>query len=90
MGKTGVVGGGASGLMAAICAAQQGENVTVLESRDRIGKKYWLPATESAIFPIGIFRSAGTTGDTIPTCSIGISPGFVWRIPFCFSGTEEC
>lgn len=39
MGKTGVVGGGASGLMAAICAAQQGENVTVLESRDRIGKK---------------------------------------------------
>ena len=39
MGKTGVVGGGASGLMAAICAAQHGAEVTVLEGRDRIGKK---------------------------------------------------
>ena len=39
MGKTGIVGGGASGLMAAVCAARRGEDVTVLESRDRIGKK---------------------------------------------------
>lgn len=39
MGHVGIIGGGASGLMAAIAAAETGEKVTVLERRDRIGKK---------------------------------------------------
>ncbi len=34
-----VIGGGASGLMAAICAAQNGRNVTVYESGERVGRK---------------------------------------------------
>lgn len=34
-----VIGAGASGLMAAITAARQGANVTILEHKDRIGKK---------------------------------------------------
>lgn len=39
MGQIGIIGGGASGLMAAIAAARAGEQVTVLEKRDRVGKK---------------------------------------------------
>lgn len=34
-----VIGGGASGLMAAIMAARQGAQVTILEHKDRVGKK---------------------------------------------------
>ncbi len=34
-----IIGGGAAGLTAAICAARQGAKVTVLEKMDRVGKK---------------------------------------------------
>jgi predicted Rossmann fold flavoprotein len=34
-----VIGGGAAGLTAAVCAARQGAKVTVLEKMDRVGKK---------------------------------------------------
>lgn len=34
-----IIGGGASGLMAAIMAARQGAQVTILEHKDRVGKK---------------------------------------------------
>lgn len=34
-----IVGGGASGLMAAISAARNGANVTIIEQKDRLGKK---------------------------------------------------
>ena len=37
--KIGIIGGGASGMIAAIAAAGQGAEVTVLESGDRIGRK---------------------------------------------------
>lgn len=37
--KIGVIGGGASGMMAAITAARRGGDVTILESGDRLGKK---------------------------------------------------
>lgn len=39
MGNVIIVGGGASGLMAAVFAARQLEKVTVLEHKDKIGKK---------------------------------------------------
>lgn len=35
----GVIGGGASGIMAAITAAREGAEVTVLERMNRVGKK---------------------------------------------------
>lgn len=35
----GIIGGGASGMVAAITAARQGAKVTILEGNDRIGKK---------------------------------------------------
>ena len=34
-----VIGGGASGLVSAVCAAQNGDKVKILELRDRVGKK---------------------------------------------------
>ena len=34
-----VIGGGAAGMMAAICAARKGAAVTLLESNERLGKK---------------------------------------------------
>lgn len=34
-----IIGGGASGLMAAIQASQAGVAVTILEHKDRVGKK---------------------------------------------------
>ncbi|MGL5675341.1 MAG: NAD(P)/FAD-dependent oxidoreductase [Cellulosilyticaceae bacterium] len=37
--KIGIIGGGASGLMAAIVAAREGMEVTVIERQNRIGKK---------------------------------------------------
>ncbi len=37
--KIGVIGGGASGMMAAITSARQGAEVTIIEGNDRIGKK---------------------------------------------------
>ena len=37
--KIAVVGGGASGLMAAISAARSGAQVTIYERMDRVGKK---------------------------------------------------
>ncbi len=40
MGKAlGIVGGGAAGMMAAITAARQGANVTLIEGNDRLGRK---------------------------------------------------
>ena len=37
--KIGIIGAGASGLLAAITAAKEGTNVTLIEKKDRIGKK---------------------------------------------------
>lgn len=39
MNKVAVVGGGAAGMMAAICAARKGAAVTLLEPNERLGKK---------------------------------------------------
>ena len=39
MNKLVVIGGGAAGMMAAICAARKGASVTILEPNERLGKK---------------------------------------------------
>ncbi|MDO4332061.1 MAG: aminoacetone oxidase family FAD-binding enzyme [Eubacteriales bacterium] len=39
MRRIGIIGGGASGMMAAVAAARSGAQVTILEKRDRVGKK---------------------------------------------------
>ena len=47
-----VIGGGASGLAAAICAARQGASVLILERMARIGKKL----LANAILQIDLWR----------------------------------
>lgn len=37
--QIGVIGGGAAGMMAAITAAKEGAQVTILERNDRVGKE---------------------------------------------------
>ena len=39
MKRVGIIGGGASGMMAAVAASEAGAQVTILEKQDRIGKK---------------------------------------------------
>ena len=39
MKRIGIIGGGASGMFAAIQAAKEGADVTILESGERLGKK---------------------------------------------------
>lgn len=47
-----IIGGGASGMAAAICAARQGASVLILERMPRAGKSCWLRAMENAIIQI--------------------------------------
>ena len=44
-----IIGGGASGLAAAIAAAREGAEVTILEHMDRVGKKILSTGTDAAI-----------------------------------------
>lgn len=44
-----IIGGGASGLAAAIAAAREGAGVTVLEHMDRVGKRFFPLETDAAI-----------------------------------------
>ena len=44
-----VIGGGASGMMAAITASRAGKKVLLLEKMNRLGKKYWQPAMDAVI-----------------------------------------
>ena len=47
--KVAVIGAGASGMMAAITAADNGAQVFLFEKNDRVGKKFWLPEMENVI-----------------------------------------
>lgn len=59
-----VIGGGAAGLMAAVSAARCGARTRVIEHMDRIGKRFYPPATENVItqmqcrgFPVIVERT---------------------------------
>lgn len=47
-----VIGGGASGMMAAIAASANGAKVTIIEQNAFPGKKYFPPGTVAATIPI--------------------------------------
>lgn len=51
-----VTGGGASGLMAAIAAAENGAAVTILEQNEKPGKKICATGTANVILPISRCR----------------------------------
>lgn len=71
-----VIGGGASGMMAAVMAAGCGAQVTVLEHNERIGKK--LGAT-------GNGRCNLTNERQDPSCYRGTDPEFAWKIISAFT-----
>lgn len=62
-----VVGGGASGMAAAVCAARLGAHVTILEKNPRVGKK---------ILATGNGRCNFTNINTQLACYRGKDPGF--------------
>lgn len=65
-----VVGGGASGLVAAIVAARTERKVTILEHKDRIGKK---------ILATGNGKCNYTNLHQDPSCYRGEDPSFAWK-----------
>ena len=66
-----VVGGGASGMMAAVAAASSGAKVTILEHKDRIGKK---------ILSTGNGRCNFTNIHQEPLCYHSDNPLFPWSV----------
>jgi predicted Rossmann fold flavoprotein len=74
-----VVGGGASGMLAAIAAARKGAAVTILERNPRIGKK---------LLATGNGRCNFTNVNAEATCYNGVNPRFVFGALKRF-GVEE-
>ena len=66
-----VIGGGASGMMAAITAASEGAHVILLEHKDRIGKK---------LLSTGNGRCNFTNICQEPICYHSDNPGFPWKV----------
>lgn len=66
-----VIGGGAAGMMAAITAAREGVRVTILEHKDRIGKK---------ILSTGNGRCNFTNTFQTPACYRSDNRDFAWNI----------
>ncbi len=71
MGNVTIVGGGASGMMAAITAASAGAEVTLVEQNDRVGKK---------ILSTGNGRCNYTNLHQEPSCYHSEDPSFPWGI----------
>ena len=74
-----VIGGGASGMMAAITAARQGAAVTIYESKERLGKK---------LLATGNGKCNYTNLHQAPECYRGTHPEFALGILQMFSAKE--
>lgn len=66
-----IIGGGASGIMAAISAARKGAGVTLLEHMDRVGKK---------ILSTGNGKCNYTNRVQDKSCYRGENPSFAWPV----------
>ena len=75
-----VIGGGASGMMAAITAAEAGARVILLEHKDRIGKK---------ILSTGNGRCNFTNIHQEPICYHSEDPLFPWRVVSRFGARDR-
>ena len=67
-----IIGGGASGLMAAIMAAREGGEVTLLEHNEKTGKK---------LLATGNGRCTLTNICQEPSCYHSLSGNLAWEIP---------
>lgn len=81
MGRVIVIGGGASGMMAAISAAAEGAKVTIVEHKDRIGKKLLSTGNGKCNF-----TNAHQTSD----CYLSDNKGFAWDIVCQFDQKAVC
>lgn len=81
MKKIAIVGGGASGMVAAISAARNGASVTILEQKDRVGKK---------ILSTGNGRCNLTNEYMTESCFRGDDLSIVEKILSVFGYTEAC
>ena len=79
MGNVTIIGGGASGLTAAITAASAGARVTLIEQNDRVGKK---------ILSTGNGRCNYTNLHQEPSCYHSEDPSFPWGIIQQFDAGE--
>lgn len=79
MGNITIVGGGASGLMAAVTAASAGAEVTLLEQNDRVGKK---------LLSTGNGRCNYTNLHQEPSCYHSENASFPWGIVRQFDAPE--
>lgn len=66
-----IIGGGASGMMAAIAAAEEGAEVTILEHNDRVGRK---------ILSTGNGRCNFTNVRQEPCCYRSDNPDYPWQV----------
>ncbi len=71
MNRVFIIGGGAAGMMAAVTAAGEGAEVTLIEHNDRVGKK---------ILSTGNGRCNFTNLYQKPDCYQSDNPGFPWEI----------
>lgn len=71
MKRIAVIGGGVAGMTAAIFAAESGAEVTILEQKDRVGKK---------ILSTGNGRCNFTNLYQAPECYRSDNPEFPWRV----------
>ncbi len=74
-----VVGGGASGLMAAICCAKMGKQVTILEHNEKIGRK---------LLATGNGKCNFTNQFQAKECYRGGTPSFAWNFIEKFGESE--
>lgn len=79
MGNITIVGGGASGLMAAATAAAAGAEVTLIEQNSRVGKK---------LLSTGNGRCNYTNLRQEPSCYHSENPSFPWGIVSQFGASE--
>lgn len=70
-----VIGGGASGMMAAIAAAEQGASVTIYESKERLGKKLLATGNGKCNYT-NLHQEPGCYRGTHPEFALGILRAF--------------
>lgn len=81
MGHVAIIGGGASGMMAAITAASAGAKVTIIEHKDRIGKK---------LLSTGNGKCNFTNARQSADCYHSDNKGFAWNIVCQFDADAVC
>lgn len=81
MGHVAIIGGGASGMMAAVTAAAAGAKVTIVEHKDRVGKK---------LLSTGNGKCNFTNANQSAGCYHSENEGFAWNIVRQFDANAAC